>query len=718
VVGDYNDDIFIHGYVLSNGNYSTLDFPGAVVTTPFVINNHGIIVGQYQNADASFHGFTYNGNFSTFDCPTGGAVAAGINDQGDKVEGCSNGSFEITAAGQITPISFPGASSTFVKSINNSGQIAGIYCTSSDNIFNPFPCHGFVLFNGNYQTVDFPGSMNTFAGSINNLGQIVGQYEDTSRQFHGFLATQAELVDPVPDLLSGPAVISLTSPVGAKTLASKGQAVQGVAADGVTQVVIRIPAVNVGDQFTVTILNDQDGKQINSPNEDGALGNPGDTSFSQPQVAVTAVATTSDTNNPNPMAFAVYRAPIDFARPTSGGGYKSGSCINSIPPGTEIFGGAATDDQSACRTVTISVQNQTAGTNFTIPAMILRPPVILIHGLWGSWRDWDNFKPLVSDANTVDSRFSVGRVNYDNNVSDLVGSTDPVFTASQLGKISSNSLGFAYNAKVVQPQIEQCIEEFRSGTRSKHCTNSLNVPVAAVEADIVGHSMGGLIARTIAGLDTFLSADTFGQGDIHKLITIDTPHLGTPVAIQLLSDGENGGRLQELLAFFRDFPLKHVNFNDGSPSASGAVADLEGDDTTSALSDALAALNSKASHLLPAALIAAVYQNFSTLDSSGHAIFIRAWCSKDRLAQQLTSSGWPAIFHGSANDAIVPEASQLAGLDPSVGFAFSGFMHSTGIEALGFAKPSVLDGGDIATEVILLLNQPWTTPRLYNLLTP
>jgi hypothetical protein len=542
VVGDYNDDIFIHGYVLFNGNYSTLDFPGAVVTTPFVINNHGIIVGQYQNADASFHGFTYNGNFSTFDCPTGGAVAAGINDRGDKVEGCSNGSFEITAAGQITPISFPGASSTFVKSINNSGQIVGIYCTSSDNIFNPFPCHGFVLFNGNYQSIDFPGSMNTFAGSINNLGQIVGQYEDTSRQFHGFLATQAELVDPVPDLLSGPAVISLTSPLGAQTLASKGRTVQGVAADGVTEVVVRIPAVNIGDQFNLSILNDQTGQQSTSANEDGALGNPGDTSFSQPQVAVTAVATTSDINNPNPMAFAVYRAPIDFARPTSSGGYKSGSCINSIPPGTEIFGASVTDDQSACRTVTIAIQqtsfNHTTGSaqivNINLPVFILRPPLILIHGMWGSWTDWNNFKPLVSDAGTVDSRFSVGRVNYDSQIISILATDPPFFDTDLLQQISSNSLGISYNAHVVQPQIEHCIEEFESGgDQSKFCPNPLNIPVAGVQVDIVAHSLGGLIARAIAGENTFLSSNTFAQGDIHKLITIDTPHLGSPVAVQI-----------------------------------------------------------------------------------------------------------------------------------------------------------------------------------------
>src|SRR5579872_6993510 len=143
------------------------DFPGAVVTTPRGVNNRNVVIGQYQNADFSFHGFIYDGTLktflNTFDCPSGGPVIAGINDQGDRVEGCSNGSFEITAAGQITPISFPGASFTSVNSINNSGQIVGIYCVSSDNIFNPFPCHGFLFSNGNYQIIDYPGSMNTHA---------------------------------------------------------------------------------------------------------------------------------------------------------------------------------------------------------------------------------------------------------------------------------------------------------------------------------------------------------------------------------------------------------------------------------------------------------------------------------------------------------------------------------------------------------------------------
>jgi pimeloyl-ACP methyl ester carboxylesterase len=703
VVGDYNDNVFIHGYILANGNYSTLDFPGAVVTIPFAINNHGTIVGQYQNADFSFHGFIYNGQFTTFDCPSGGAAIAAINDQGDKVENCSNSAFKITAAGQITSISFPGAYSTLVNSINNSGQILGTYFNLSDNIFNPFPRHAYLFSNGNYQTIDFPGSMNTFAGTINNLGQIVGQYEDTSQVFHGFLATQAELVDPVPDLLSGNTVVAITSPGAPQILADLGQAVQGVAADGVTEVVVRIPAVNVGDQFTLKIFNDQN-EQSTSADEDGALGNPGDTTFSQPQVTVTAVATTFDANNPNPMVFAVYRAPIDFARPISSGGYKAGVCNNA----------SLTDDQATCRTVMITAQNQSTGQNTNIPVSILRPPVLLIHGLWASWQSWNNFKPLVTDDGTVDSRFSVGRVNYDNKIGDSIDATDPFFSPSQRKKISSNSLGFAYNAPRVQEQIEHWIQNFKTGQ------NPLSITVADVQADIVGHSLGGVIARTIAGQATFLSSNTFGEGDIHKLITIDTPHLGSPVPIQLLSSAEHNGCLQNFLAFFNSFPLNLVFFHNG-PTRNGAIADLEGDDTTGFLSDALRTLNpsdSGPAHPLPTALIAGIYEDFGALDISGRAAIVRGFCSMDPLAQQLTSTAWPTIFHSHSSDAIVSQTSQLAGLDPSLGFTFVGFVHSHGITELGFSDPSVLDAGSVPGRVIFLLNQPWTTPSLFNLLSP
>lgn len=731
VVGDYNDEVIAHGYVLSNGNYTTLDFPGAGTTIPLAINNRGIIVGEYQNVDdPAVHGFIYNGTFITSDCPTGGSAVTSINDLGDTVGNCSNSAFKTTAAGLTTPISFPGASFTKVNSINNSGQILGTYCNPSDNIFNPFPCQGFVLFNGTYQTVDFPGSFSTLPSAINNLGQIVGQYEDTSQVFHGFLATQAELVDPVPDLLSGPAVRPLNSPDDAHILATKGQAVQGVAADGVTEVVVRIPAVNVGDQFTVTILNDQNGQESNSPNEDGALGNPGDTSFSQPQVAVTAVATTSDANDPAPMAFAVYRAPIDFARPTSSGGYKSGSCINSIPPGTVIKGASASDDQSACRTVTISIQQNgfnfttgpSQGININLPVFILRPPVVLIHGLWGSWRDWDSFNPLVTGPGTVDSRFSVGRVSYDNNLFDLVESTEPFFSATQLKKISASSLGLEYNVPIVQAQIESCIEEFKSGrAQSKNCPNPLTLPVAAVQTDIVAHSLGGLIARAMASQGTFLGANTFAQGDIHKLITIDTPHLGSPVATQILSGGERGGCLQNRLADRGKFPLNLIFFRNGGSIATGAVADLEGDDTTGATSDALNKLNSSAPHPLPTALIAGVYENFASLNSPSVADKIRLVCLGDPLVGQLTSSLWPAIFHGKANDAIVSENSQLAGIDPSSGFGssvYQGYAHTPGIEDLGFSPPSVLDPGNIPLDVIFLLNKPWPNPDFYTLMAP
>ena len=68
----------------------------------------------------------------------------------------------------FTQIDFPGASSTFVNSINNAGQIVGTYRDSADL------AHGFLFSGGVFTQLDFPGSPETFANGINNAGAIVG----------------------------------------------------------------------------------------------------------------------------------------------------------------------------------------------------------------------------------------------------------------------------------------------------------------------------------------------------------------------------------------------------------------------------------------------------------------------------------------------------------------------------------------------------------------
>jgi hypothetical protein len=51
-------------------------------------------------------------------------------------------------------------------------------------------------------------------------------------------------------------------------------------------------------------------------------------------------------------------------------------------------------------------------------------------------------------------------------------------------------------------------------------------------------------------------------------------------------------------------------------------------------------------------------------------------------------------------------------------FPFPGYVHSVGTEKLGFSGPSVLYGGAIPTQVIFLLNQPWTNPNYCTFLAP
>ena len=86
IVGIF-DSRAIHGFLLSNGTFTTIDVPGAVSTAAESINLARRHRGAYRDSSGNLHGFLLsNGNFTTIDLP--GAVqtqAFNINPRGDIV---------------------------------------------------------------------------------------------------------------------------------------------------------------------------------------------------------------------------------------------------------------------------------------------------------------------------------------------------------------------------------------------------------------------------------------------------------------------------------------------------------------------------------------------------------------------------------------------------------------------------------------------------------
>jgi pimeloyl-ACP methyl ester carboxylesterase len=458
------------------------------------------------------------------------------------------------------------------------------------------------------------------------------------------------LIDPVvAGLLSGSSVSTNTNPIA---LATTGL-VQGTAADGTTQVILRIPASNAGQNFTVTVINDAKSPSDSIPNDGGLFALGGSPSSAASSLAVTAVSTSVGAE-----AFAIYLAPVNFSR-------------------------SSADYTLATRSVTLQVSTTASGITGTARVTVARPPVVLVHGLWGSASSFSSFTPLITDAN-----FDVNYATYDNAITGIT-STTPSFSKS--AAIEANSLGFAYNAPSVLAQINNFIANYRTSAN-----------VASVKADIVAHSMGGDVSRTMFLLPNFLSNPTFptfGAGPINKLITVATPHLGTPVAALLLAS--NNACVRNVLAGEQDYALASITFS--GQTVDGAVADLEGNGFGSSLSPALA--NLKQTQPFKTAYIAGIATsvNLNGLSCIGcNAQLVRILCSSNPLAKDLTATKWTTIY-GQSNDTIAPLDSALNNL---TGQQFSGVIHTAALETLDFKGPSVLDAAsNISSEVINLLNE-------------
>jgi pimeloyl-ACP methyl ester carboxylesterase len=487
-----------------------------------------------------------------------------------------------------------------------------------------------------------------------------------------YASCDATFVDPVPQLQNPDGTI-VTSHA---SLAKLGRPVTAIATDSAARVVVRIKGRRVGQHLTVA-LRDESGNTGLAKELIGSISTVGGSEAAS-QLALQATATCN-----GPMAFVVYRPPADFVR---------------------IDGFANPQDmENAMRSVKLAVTSTDDDLQYTSTLNLWRPPVVLVHGLWDSPDVWVGF------LGGGDGRFSVSAADYARSLAGQQVSpngTTPSYDASTLAKANANQLGFAYNAPTVMAQIRDALARFRSQKNA-----------AVAQVDVVAHSMGGVIVRTAETLPAFNDHTSFGIGNIHKLITVGTPHFGSPLATQLLADSclrplfAQAGRI----AFGQQVVLTNGQV------ATGATWDLKGDPNGlgGGLSPALQALKDGSGHGVPTYQIAGQMGsgNLSSIPvglNSALASMCALALHPSPLSAYISSSNWPNLFNNQPSDAVVAVTSQLAGAGDR-GNTELNVIHShalSSVKLLGhpllFTGPAELDlqGSPIPQDIIDLLQKP------------
>ncbi len=272
-----------------------------------------------------------------------------------------------------------------------------------------------------------------------------------------------------------------------------------------------------------------------------------------------------------------------------------------------------------------------------IPVKFVLPPVLMVHGLNSSGTTWDDVKAtFLSNGLYKYLPYQISTPSY------------------------PNKAPFASNRNRIDGYITKLIEDCGD--------NRLSVG----KVDIVGHSMGGILSRLY--LQGGPAATTY-QKTIHKLITINTPHSGSPLANIATNIGND---------------LRWIRINPELLQIPGALNDLSIGETP--INNLLNGPNLNA-NIVPSHAIHSI-DEFSTVTEVGwNALWTGADQVRNPYAQtfitlfkywltQRTSCSpdlplntcLPQIF-GGPSDLIVADRSQTAGLTGSNQTLFNGLNH-------------------------------------------
>jgi len=180
-------------------NFKSVDvpLPGVTLTSAIGISAQGEIVGRYA-VGAVGHGYLLSdGTYTTIDDPNGigSSQAQGINEEGEIVglytvpvaktvdpTGAFTRSFLRDSDGTFSPVQFPGANNTLAIKISPRGKVVG--CFHNLSFDTTTTMHGFVMQDGNYEEFPMPSTMHN--GITPNGRTIVGVVFPTVTTFHAY----------------------------------------------------------------------------------------------------------------------------------------------------------------------------------------------------------------------------------------------------------------------------------------------------------------------------------------------------------------------------------------------------------------------------------------------------------------------------------------------------------------------------------------------------
>jgi len=554
-----------------------------------------------------------------------------------------------------------------VDSESSQGAISGHFTYTNPTACQPFPVPCNLAWSG---TIDVNGVLNiaglygyTYPAQLSaDESTISGTYTGPASQqptdTGGWKVSRTPPDIALVEFLDGRSFISGGVPsANPGTLSQGGASVVGVGADGAARVLVRITSFS-GNPLILS-LTDSDSLCQSQELDSTVVGS------LQDALAPSTAFASHMSVQPRSLGTGIYEAYVWYQAPSQ---YIRTACASS-------------DVGRSNRALSLTVSGSGL-TPVTQRLSVNRLPIVLVHGLWSDSTTWQesssNGPGVVNMQTALQTGLSMG--------------SNSVFLADYG---STSASWFSANATVVAQEIAYAVSSYL--TKQK---------IAVVKADVIGHSMGGVLSRiwTEAGgsncvLGGFYSPKNYCAGNINRLIIIGSPMLGSFWADLLsacstpFAGGPGCVTLRSAMAAI------------DKPIALGAIDDLR---TTSS---ALSSMRQNSSILGPPvhAIVGDVFPGgrpVPGLVSAAACPYPRLVCVAFLLADNI---GRPSLPQLANTDTIVATSSQggrLPGSDQSTPtqptlpvphFSIGG----TPTEFAGETSNAL-----IATELIRLLNEP------------